>query len=55
MKPIEGLYIISLNRNDNKYRQSVSIFITNNQTLIDHIYTNLPESQAKSYILETFL
>ena len=27
---------------------------TDKQTLIDHIYTNLPESQAKSHILETY-
>ena len=32
--------------NDNNYRQFVSSATTDNQTMIDHIYTNLPESQA---------
>ena len=32
--------------NDNNYRQLVSSATTDNQTLIYHIYTNLPESQA---------
>ena len=36
------------------YRQLVSGVTTDNQTLIDHIYTNLPESQAISKILETY-
>ena len=33
----------------------MSAFITDKQTLIDHFYTNLAESEAKSHILETFL
>ena len=40
--------------NDNGYRQLVSSVTTDNQTLIDHIYTNLPEPQAISHILETY-
>jgi ATP-dependent DNA helicase PIF1 len=40
--------------NENNYRQLVDSFTTDNNTLIDHIYTNLPESQAKSHILETY-
>ena len=40
--------------NDNNYRQLVSSFTPDNQTLIDHIYTNLPESEASSHILETY-
>ena len=40
--------------NDNNYRQLVCSTITNNKTLIDHIYTNLPESQARSHILEIY-
>ena len=40
--------------NDNNYRQLVSSFTTDNQTLVDHIYTNLPESEASSHILETY-
>ena len=40
--------------NDNNYRQLVSSATTDDQTLIDHVYTNLPESQASSHILETY-
>ena len=40
--------------NDNNYRQLVSSATTDNQTLIDYVYTNLPESQASSHILETY-
>ena len=40
--------------NDNNYRQLVFSFTTDNQTLIDHIYTNLPEPEASSHILETY-
>jgi hypothetical protein len=32
--------------NDHNYRQLVSAFITNKQTLLDHFYTNLAESEA---------
>ena len=49
-RPLYNLFI-----NDHNYRQLVSAFITDNQTLIDHFCTNLTESQAKSHILETFL
>ena len=52
MKPIEGFYITFF-INDNNYRQLVSSVTTDNQILIDHIYTNLPETQASSHILET--
>ena len=34
--------------NDHNYRQLVSDVKTDNQTLIDHIYTNLPQPQASS-------
>ena len=47
-RPLYNFFI-----NDN-YRQLVSSFTTDNQTLIDHIYTNLPESEASSHILETY-
>ena len=40
--------------NDNNYRQLVISFTTDNQTLIDHIYTNLPEAEASSHILKTY-
>ena len=48
-RPLYNFFI-----NDNNYRQLVSSFTTDNQTLIDHIYTNLPESEASSHILETY-
>ena len=41
--------------NDHNYRQLVSAFITDNQALIDHFYTNLTESQAKSKFLDKTL
>ena len=48
-RPLHNFFI-----NENNYRQLVYSNTTDNQTLIDHIYTNLPESQAKSHILETY-
>lgn len=32
----------------------ISSSTTDNQTTIDHLYTNLPESQAKGHTLETY-
>ena len=52
MKLLEGLYITFFN--DNNYIQLVSSFTTDNQTLMGHIYTNLPESEASSHILEIY-
>jgi hypothetical protein len=40
--------------NDRNYAQFVSNVTTDNQTLIDHIFSNLPESQVTSHILETY-
>ena len=48
-RPLYNFFIVHRN-----YRQLVSGVTTDNQTLIDHIYTNLPESQAISIILETY-
>ena len=48
-RPLYNFFI-----DDNNYRQLVSSFTTYNQTLIDHIYTNLPESETSSHILETY-
>ena len=48
-RPLYNFFI-----NDHNYRQLVSDVTTDNLTLIDHIYTNLPESQASSHILETY-
>ena len=39
---------------DHKYRQLVSCFTTDYRTAIDHIYTNLPESQINMQVLETY-
>ena len=48
-RPLYNFFI-----NDNNYRQLVSSFTTDNQILVDHIYTNLPESEASSHILESY-
>ena len=48
-RPLHNFFI-----NENNYRQLVYSSTKDNQTLIDHIYTNLPESQAKSHILDTY-
>ena len=39
---------------DHHYRQLVNNVTTDSKTLIDHIYTNLPEFHASSHILETY-
>ena len=39
--------------NNHGYRQLVKCTTTDNNTCIDHIYTNLPESQITFQILET--
>ena len=46
--PLYNLFV------NNNYRQLVSCYTTDNQTTIDHIYTNLPQSQTKVHILETY-
>ena len=46
-----SLHIFFVN---DKYRQLVCGRTTDNRTLIHHIYTNLPESQTRSHILETY-
>ena len=48
-RPLERCFV-----NDHNYMQLVSNVTTDNRTLIDHIYTNLPESQVSSHILETY-
>ena len=47
--PLYNLFIT-----DHSYRQLVSCYTTDNRTTIDHIYTNLPENQVNSHILETY-
>lgn len=47
--PLQNLFI-----EENKYSQLVSLFTTDNRTTIDHIFTNLPQSQVSVEILETF-
>ena len=39
--PLQNLFM-----EENNYRQLVSLFTTDNRTTIDHIYTNLPQSQV---------
>ena len=48
-RPLDRFFV-----NDHNYMQLVSHVTTDNRTLIDHIYTNLPESQVSSHILETY-
>ena len=48
-RPLDRFFI-----NNHNYMQLVSNVTTDNRTLIDHIYTNLPESQVSSRILETY-
>ena len=48
-RPLYNLFV-----NCNNYRQLISTYTTDNQTTIDHVYTNLPESQANAHILETY-
>ena len=47
--PLYNLFI-----RDNNYRQLASSYTTDNQTTIDHKYTNLPESEMTVFILETY-
>ena len=53
MKLKEGPFI-SLFIREYNYRQIVSCYTTDSKTCIDHIFTNLPESQIKMHILETY-
>ena len=39
---------------DHKYRQLVSCYTTDYRTAIDHIYTNLPESEINMQVLEAY-
>ena len=48
-RPLYNLFV-----NYNNYRQLISTYITDNQTTIEHIYTNLSESQANGQILEIY-
>ena len=48
-RPLHNVFI-----NGNNYRQLVSDITTDNHTLIDHIFTNLPESQINAHVLETY-
>ena len=55
IKQIESLSQISFNLfiTEHNHRQLVSSFTMDNQTTIDHIYTNLPQPQARLHLLET--
>ena len=50
----EKLPLYNLFIRENSYRQLISCYTTDNRTTIDHIYTNLPESQVNLHILETY-
>ena len=47
--PLYNLFVHELH-----YKQLVSCFTTDNRTCIDHIYTNLTESNVKAHVLETY-
>ena len=47
--PLHNLFV-----RDHNYRQLVSCYTTDNRTTIDHINTNLPESEVNVHILETY-
>ena len=53
--PKEKVPLFNFFIRENNYRQLVSSHTTDNRTTIDHIYTNLPESQVTVHILETYL
>ena len=39
---------------EHNYRQLVSCYTTDSRTSIDHVYTNLPQSQTQLHVLETY-
>ena len=47
--PLYNLFV-----QDHSYRQLVASYSTETRTKIDHIYTNLPESDVNLHILETY-
>ena len=47
--PLYNLFITEHN-----YRQLVSLYTTDNKTAIDHIYTNLSESEIQLHLLEIY-
>ena len=47
--PLYNLFV-----RDNTYTQKVSCCTTDNRTCIDHIYSNLPQSQVNFHVLETY-
>ena len=47
--PLSNLFI-----RDYNYRQLISHYTTDNRTCIDHIYTNLPDQNITSQVLETY-
>ena len=47
--PLQNLFL-----KDNGYRQLVSCCTTDDNTCIDHLYTNMPEAQIRFQIFETY-
>lgn len=54
MNEMERRPLYNLLVNAKNYRQLISSCTTDNGTIIDHIYTNMPTSQINSGILETY-
>ena len=51
---LQHFYLLEILVRDHSYRQLVSCSTTDNRTTIDHVYTNLPESQIHVHILGTY-
>ena len=54
LNSLQRMSLYNLFIRDNDYRQVVACSTTDSHTCIDHIYTNLPDSQVSYQILETY-
>ena len=54
MNELERRLLHNLFVTEQKYKQLISHYTTDNRTVIDHIYTNIPDLYLTSGILETY-
>lgn len=54
LKTTERTSLYNLFVRDHGYKQLVSCYTTDNKTCIDHVYSNIPISNIKVQILETY-
>ena len=54
MNELERRLLHNLFVTERKYKQLISHYTTDNRTVIDHIYTNIPDLYLTSGILETY-